>query len=417
MDQNNSNYVISIADFFAFLVKKFWILLIGALLGTALLLSFNFYSVSRAGDPASNIVAERTIGNLNEKLRLMDEVSKTGLVFVSNDLYCSKFIIVLDPVNYLDSSSKDRNMTNSNPSADFITIWWRNLDLSSLVHSEEDNDILKWSMTCFVKGTTAGLTVFSDSKDTAERYATLIRDDFSKYFVDSTWEPVIGPITTSKASVTDISDYFSVFSKEKASIQEEISETSKIIPEAAKPQIAKYSIFGFLLGGFVSIILLSCVFISRNPLASSYSTEYRLSLPFLGACFLDNDFFSKLARRIIGERHFKDKKEESQYLKAHFLDKFFVNSADVKRIVVISSSSARCVSTIAQDVCRTISESGFEVSFIGDSTNSPELNKIIENTDAVVVLEKQWKTKTQLARVNRDIALKHNKKVLGFILC
>ena len=64
-----------------------------------------------------------------------------------------------------------------------------------------------------------------------------------------------------------------------------------------------------------------------------------------------------------------------------------------------------------------LKEYGYEVSFIDKSTENPKTILEVENSDAVILLEEQLVSKTQLVKSNISISEKAGKKVLGFILC
>ena len=64
-----------------------------------------------------------------------------------------------------------------------------------------------------------------------------------------------------------------------------------------------------------------------------------------------------------------------------------------------------------------LTNAGYESTFIGDSSENPLTVKTVEDCKSVILLERQWYSKIQFAIMNKDLASKMDKKVLGFIIC
>ena len=133
--------------------------------------------------------------------------------------------------------------------------------------------------------------------------------------------------------------------------------------------------------------------------------------------FISNDFFSRLARRIIGERAFKTNDDAELFFKSIVQSNRFCDSNEIKDISVISSVSAKLVGDTGIKISKILNECGFNAVILTDSVNNPETAKAIDNADGVIILERQWKSRTQIVRSSIKNSNDYGKKVLGFFLC
>lgn len=427
MDQDNYTEI-SLVDLFAYFIKKFWLLLIGALVGTALLLSYHYISsnsVKKVEEYEKSLSKykvelsslESTLDNLNLKLEFDNEVESVSPLYSNNQVYVSRIMISVDS-DVVSTSESENSIVGQE-----ISSFWNNLDLASIVGSDLDNDLLKASVVFELAGYSASIRVFSEDKSKAEVYAASIVDAFVSYF-DARRSINIGSktITTAVASKNEISEVRDKFITEKTELQTKIFDTEAEIKALKKSIPSKYhplknAVIGFFVGGVIVAIALCITFVSRNPVTSSFSTEKELGIPFLGALFVDNKFFSKLARKIIGERAFKNNDEAVEYLKSSFSSKSFKNADGKKTIMLLTSLNDAEVDKKADEVKDLLRKEGYEATFIGNSSENPQTIKTIEDNDAVILLVRQWNSKMQFARMNKNLASKMEKKVLGFIIC
>lgn len=427
MDQENYTKI-SLVDIFAYFVKKFWVLLIGALIGMVLLLSYHYISSNSAKkieDYEKSLSKyrvelsslESTLNNLNLKLELANEVESTSPFFSDKQIYVSRIMIAVESNLVSDSESV------SNAIGQEISSFWDNLDLAATIGSDLDNDLLKASIIFERAGLSASIMVYSEDKTTAEEYATSIVDAFVSYY-NARENLSIGSkrIVTFVASKSEIARIREQFISDKADIQTSVFDTESEIKAMkkgfpSKYHPLKYALIGFFVGAFFVAVILGIGFVIRNPITSSFSTEKELGISFLGALFIDNKLFSKLARKIIGERSFKDNDEAIDYLKSSFSSKSFVASDSKKTITLLSSLNEVEVDSKADEIMSILKEEGFKAAFVGNSSENPLTIKALEKNDSVILLVRQWNSKKQLAKLNKDLVSKMDKKVLGFIIC
>lgn len=426
MDQKYTG--ISLVDLLAYFVKKFWVLFIGALAGMVLLLSYHYISSNSAKSieeyeknlskyKAELSSLESTLDNLNMKLEFYNEIESISPLYSSNQIYVSGIMISFDS-DVISTSESGKSIVGQE-----ISSFWNNLDLSSVVGSGLDSDVLKASIIFELSGLSATIRVYDEDKDVAERYATSIVDSFVSYF-DGRKSLNLGSktITTSVASKNEIALIREQIISDKTSLQTELYDTEAKIKALEKNVPAKYhtiknAVIGLLIGGVAVAGALGMGFSLHNPVTSSFGIEKTIAVPFLGAIFIDNGFFSKLARRIMVERSFTSLDDSIEYLRNSFSTKSFTAAENKKNISLMSSVDDKYVENIANKVMTLLKEEGYDVTFIGNSSENPLTMKTIENNEAVILLERQWISKMQLLSMNKDLAFKMDKKVLGFIIC
>lgn len=427
MDKDNYT-VITLLDLVAYFVKKFWVLLVGALVGMVLLLSFHFilsnstkkveaFEKDLAKYKAELSSLESTLDNLNLKLDFANEVESTSPIFSNDQIFVSRIMIAVDSKLVSDSESA------SNAVRQEISSLWSSLDLASTFGSDLDNDVLKASIIFECVGQSATIRVFAKEKRTAEMYASSLVDVFINYF-NSREHLSVGSksIVTTVATKSEIVTIRDQFISDKTDLQKKAFTTEAEIKALKKEAPSKYhplknAVIGFFVGGIIVAVMLAIGFVLRNPVTCSFSIEKNLAIPFLGALFIDNCFLSKLARRIMGERTFKSYDDSAEFLKSNFSTKAFTDARNGKSIVIISSVDGADVEKKENAINDLLKEEGFDVSFIGNSSENPLTIKTIEESGAVILFERQWISRIQLASMNKNTALKMGKKVLGFIVC
>ena len=427
MDQDNYTEI-SLVDLFAYFVKKFWVLLIGALVGMAVILSFHYISSNSAKKVEAYeksltkykvelLSLESILNNLNLKLDFANEVESISPFFSDDQVYVSRIMIAVDSFLASDSESA------SNAVGQEISSFWNSLDLASTVGSDLENDLLKASIIFERAGQSASIKVYAEEKRIAENYASSIVNAFASYY-DSREHLSIGSKTviTSIASKYEIVKIRDQFISEKTNLQAKIFDTEAEIKTLKKEAPSKYhplknAVIGFFAGGIIVALILGIFFVSSNPITSSFSAEKELGIPFLGALFIENKFFSRLARRIIGERAFKNKDEAIEYVNGSFNSNSFKVADKKQTIVIITSLKDIEVDKRAGEIESILKEACFESTYIGNSSENPLTIKTIEDNDSVILLVRQWNSKMQLTKMNKNLANKMGKKVLGFIIC
>ena len=410
MDKDNYT-VISLIDLIAYFVKKFMVLLIGALVGTALLLSFKLASSTSSSNQSG------ALRILQMQQDFIDEVESNNPVFKEGELFCSKIAINVnsDENVVIDSNGKTLSAIGLE-----IESFWNNLDVASLVGSTQDSDVLKSAILFKQTGFLTTIVIYSNDRSESERLATAILKEFIALLNsrESSNKISYSSVSTSSASINDVAGMLEQLEAEKTKLQDEMAKVvSNANNSISKKQLIKYAVIGFLFGGVVTVLILGIRFISRNPVTNSFDLEKTLSVPFLGAVFIDKGFLSKLARIMIGERQFKSDDEAESFLKGSFSSKAFISTNECKRIAILSSTNGKDIEKRASKVVELLKSFGFEASFIGDSTDNPATIGTLEKSDAVILLDRQWVSKTNLAKVNKSMADAAGKRILGFVIC
>ena len=176
----------------------------------------------------------------------------------------------------------------------------------------------------------------------------------------------------------------------------------------------KYAVVGFLAGGFVSVTVLLTVMIGANYVTGSFDAEKRLKAPVLGALYVDRGLFDIAARRIMKERNWKNPEDAVKWMKMN-LDSSVIPEGS-KVCLLYSGNDGKAVSALEQ-ASSIMSDCGYKVSALADAFKNPDANSVIENCDAVVVLERQFKSKWSSVNAVVNTAERYGKKVCGIILC
>lgn len=203
-------------------------------------------------------------------------------------------------------------------------------------------------------------------------------------------------------------------SKLENSIRTKQDEINNLAAPADPGFSVKYAVVGFLAGGFVAVTVLLTVMIGANYVTSSSDAEKRLKAPVIGALYADKSFFDFAARRIIKERNWKNSEDAAKWMKMNLNSSVLPDGARV--CLLYSGNDGKAVSALEQ-ASSVMSGCGYKVSVVADAFKNPDANSAIENCDAVVVLERQFKSKWSCVNAVVNTAERYGKKVCGIILC
>ncbi|MBQ3831309.1 MAG: hypothetical protein II813_10420 [Spirochaetales bacterium] len=431
MEQINSYSFISFGDFFAYCVKKFLILVVGAIIGMVLFLGFHLVSSnsekktneynSRMVNYQNNLeIKEKTLENLKSKLEFINELHAENPLLQSDDVFRSR--VIISPKSQNDVIITDSGLIVSETLMKIDAIW-DGIDLSTVLGSNLDSDILKTFIVYTNNGAVSEIVVYGQSMEASITFASKIKDHLSLFLKEQGDEDaVFSSIETSKASKDYINEQNQHYISTKSDLLMQIEEVESSINELRKSIPSKYhitknAVLGFFLGGIVSLIILIIGFISRNPITSSFSTEKELSVPFLGAMFIEKGFFAALARRIIGERLFINKDDSENFIRSVISGNSFSEIRNAKSIAVVSSVREKEIGFSFKKICSILEESGYHVVFVYESMNNSKMIDAIESSDAVVLIEKQWVSRKQLIKASIDFVGRMGKKAIGFFIC
>jgi len=231
------------------------------------------------------------------------------------------------------------------------------------------------------------------------------------------YELTLGPFlgTVPTADYKKAIDLFTSLDKSIASLEKEISGLEAQL-NRSKPfySVAKYAVIGFLAGGFISFMWIVIVFVVSEPVTRSEDSRERLKAPLLGALFPEGSCFERLARKTLGEVHWKDRATALRWFEENLDSTVLPDKACVA--VLYSGNNARVLEA-AKEVLAVLGRKGYEASFIADAALNPETNSKVQSCDAVLFFEKQWVSKWKDVCACEQIAKRFNKIVAGFVLC
>ena len=181
---------------------------------------------------------------------------------------------------------------------------------------------------------------------------------------------------------------------------------------SAKKNIVK----GLFAGGLVSLVFVLISFISSNPITLSYDAEKRIGAPFIGAIFKRNCIFDNVARCIIGERKIKNDKASCDMI-YNFLKSSAFGIGNGSSIAIVCSMNDKYISKTYEVICSIIKGCGYSTVLVSEASQNPDAVVDIQESDAVILLERQWKSKWVQIDSNTKLIDCLNKQIIGFILC
>lgn len=219
-------------------------------------------------------------------------------------------------------------------------------------------------------------------------------------------------------SYDDYSKAVGLFTSLDSNIKKFENEIEKLEDQLnpAEPSysIANYAVIGFFAGGFVSLIWIVIVFIAAEPVTRSEDSKARLDAPLLGAVFSENGCFEKLSRKAMGEVCWKDKATALRWFEENLDSTVLPDKAKVA--VLYSGNNAKALEAV-KDVLAVLKKKGYEVTFTENAALNPETNAKVQDSDAVLLFEKQWTSKWKYVCACEEIAQRFEKKTAGFVLC
>ena len=164
------------------------------------------------------------------------------------------------------------------------------------------------------------------------------------------------------------------------------------------------------------MFVLVFVFIKNNPVTHSFIAEKKIGKPRLGVVFAANGIFDKFARIIIGERKYNSEPDAIDFIRSNIKTTELSKESKVK-VAILCSCSEKAVAKQAMILESVISELGCKATLVTDVSVNPESSIVVDGTDAVILLERQWVSQWKLVGVSMDLAERFNKPVVGFVLC
>ena len=340
MEQNNSSAnSISLIDLFAFCLSKIHVLFVGALIGISLLISFQYLSSNSEGKKkefeASVIKynnelenAENTYTNLNNQLEELNNQLNANPIFSAENVYCASIMISFKAEgSTVTPVAVNNNNENSqlSPIEFEITQFWNNLNISSVLGLETENDLLKSSMTLQINGTSLVLKIYADSPDVSLACSIPLSEQFLSFINNhDNYSVTYHDTLVFQVSRNEINEIMKKYNTEKTAILLELSDIDNNIKSLRKSEpsrinLTKTVILGSIIGIGVTFIIIMFVFGLRNPVNCSFNIEKNCSIPFLGSIFINCSPVAKASRCLIGERRYKNKGRRCRFEKGILL--------------------------------------------------------------------------------------------------
>ena len=427
--RQDDEIVISIIDVFAYLVKKFIIIAVCSFIALALGIGIHYLSANSESslkkytknysdyEARLSGVSFQLNTMINSRSILEKQKLEDPSILFNDGRQITKTTILLS-LRYVSDDKNSTNAVNSMTSA--IKTFISTIDLASLINSSIDNEYLRplvdfsgtdgfYSIAVYTDNSVVPDSLPSEIMKSLESFISN-RVDFELVEISSTSGLYNGSYFS--LMVEEYTNQISTLSDDIILKTEEMEQLEHNPP--SRFHFLRFGVLGFLIGGVISVLALVISFIVRDPLTVSFEVENIIKLPFLGAFFSGNGPFDKLARRIIKERRFDNDE---------MAIKFFQNSINVlsnerlKNIVVISSLTGKGgVEKASSTVCNKLSVFGCDAVFVANALNNPETVSHLNDADAVIFVEKQWKSSWKIVNAQKALAARFNKPVIGFVL-
>lgn len=434
---------LSLSTFAALFVKKIHILLICAAIGMMIGVGFEFmnsnsekqlelYSVSLQEYQSSVESLESKIAYLTSVINSLNERNQQNPIMSmqQNDLFRAdiQFMIVADSdqnakgLTTLLKSFWDTTDLSTILKVDIRDEWLRSfITLSSFSVDNSQSAYVIGSANPGVVSVAFCLSVYYDDETIAARYVSEIFSAIDSFLYS--YEVVVSNVNVITEKyvgleiLNQVEDNRSKVSEATKKYYEAINELKYLMKnKPSKYHFMKTSILGFLAGGFIAYMFVVISLLSSNPVVLSFDAENRLGIPFLGAIFGSNGFFSSLSRKVIGERCYINKETALQIVKNNLSNpKLDIKTGD--RITVLCSINDKTTKTASETVCEILTDYGFSAVYVPYCLQNPEALQSIQNSEAVILIEEQWKSRWINVVSIANIIERNEKTILGFILC
>jgi len=428
---------ISLVDVFAYLVKKFWIICICALIGAAIGIGYNYHKIHTA---ASIEKYERELQVYNEKLSNLEDSVAHLRVLKEAQISSNAENPIMDldgkdvyktTITFRVSSSDGSFFVNNAgtviyPNTDRVIAFWNSMDLAGTLGSSYKNEYLRKLVTLSIVSAPSeflSLTVWGSSIERMDDVSQKLMKAITQY-CNSIGNVVIdnevkqNELSSStyiheiiKANTDAVYDY-------EKQITELIDGTDGIeVLKKQKPHqggFAKSAFIGFLVAGIIIVGVFCCIFAFSDIVSNSSDASNRLKVPVLGALYSDNGLFDKFARAVLHERTWKNTEEAEQWFTENINKAVIPGNSKIALLYSGTDKHALIKLDRAKDL---VSKKGYVVTIINNAYQNPETNRVIENSDVIVLFEKQFKSRWINLNSIVETSNRFGKKTVGIIIC
>ncbi len=435
---NNEYEEINLSELFAYILRKFFIFLVVAIVGFIFGIGLNYFVTNsekaveeyekKVTEYYNNLqYKENDLTVLKNQLELQNKINSESPIMQYDSQNVGKtsisFSIPFEEEDIIQLQS-GTSTTLTTALTEKFKNYWNTVNIKDILGIDVKEEYLRYLISFSGKLNVFTVTVNAKTTDESEKRAETIYnylcDSYRKGLISTSNSEEI--IETSRRTEnvisTSIDNYIKDNLNKSSELNTKIQESEEALEKYEKEEPAKYQFLKYgVIGAFLFVIVLCVVyfitFISVSPSTSSYISEEKLGVPFLGAQFVENSFWIKASRMVLGERSWKTPEEADRYLNNGLL----LNIPEKSKIAVLSSSNIKAVDEGFKEVVKAISIGGYNLSFVTEAHQNPDTSDIISGSDYVVLLQKQWETSQKQTRVVIDLAEKLGKEVKGFILC
>ena len=428
-----SPIVFDLTDIIAFLVKKALIIVIVCFLCGAIGVGFNYLS-SRSETAMEKFSQEldeynKTLTNAKNSLDSLQRMRVSTIEAKENDpvldLNEAKDVFVCK-ISFFISSEEDVIITEYGsiiyPNQEQMRIYYDSLNLSQVLDSDAKSSYLSRLVLYSAQGNNTIITVYGQSKDVAMSWAEKVYQELRAYAEDVQGWKIINRNDVIDSYdglyiVNMVEEYNNTITELDNKIKDMTKEVKTLLtsrPSNLHP--LRFFAIGFILGGGLIVLVLLLSHISRNPVTKSFIAEKIIQKPFIGALFSDKGLFDRLARRVIGERRFQSESDEIDFIR-HNIKNSFLSEQKIGSVCILCSSSEKNVGTKAKTLESILSESGYKTELVVDASTNPNSTDAVIRSDAVLLLESQWKSKWSAVSLSMELAERFDKQIIGFVLC
>lgn len=424
---------LDIIDFIAFLIRKVYLVIVFCIVFALLGVGFNILSAhseeTRAKYESELAEYNASVSNTKDSIKVMEtrrniinETMKEDPIY---DMYYSDVTYSCSISFFLDSEDSIIVTDTGNmvyPIQERLVSYYDSFNLSSLLNSTIRNDYLEEMILFTAKKNHCLITVYNKNKEEAERWADAVYNELYKYAVtENNWEFNGKTINSSQYAGQYYVDVVSKYSTSVIELDKNLNEQAQSLEklEAKPPRLyrfLRYGAIGFIIGGFLSVLVILLLFAIKNPITKSFVAEKISGIHFWGSLYEENGILGRIARRIIGERKFSSEKEAIEFLRGNIRNTSLKDGA-IKNMAILCSCKSRFVQKQAKSLESVLSEFGCKSTLVTDVSVNPESADVVSSTDAVILLERQWVSQWKLVGVSMDLAERFNKPVVGFVLC
>lgn len=433
--KHEKTVVIYYLDLLAYLIKHFALIVVVCFIGMIISIGLHYRSentsesiekynrsVSEYATNLSSLNVQKT--NLTNRKNILEKQKSEDPAVLMSDgrsIY-EKTIFISVALNDHSSNSSVNIEKTYDTITSTLKAYLNSIDIAGIINSSISNTCLQsiWELDGGEGLYT--IKIYTDDQLVPESIAEYFMGSISS-FIDSRDEMRLVNISMQSNLYSGPRFIKAVekYDDEIIELNSKIKEKSDEILSLEKTPVTRYhfirySLIGFIIGGFFSILLLVSFLVLRNPITSSFKAERIIEKPFLGFVFKNDGIFDKMSRKMIGERQFKDINEAENYLRNSINNNFSMIPKD-SAVVILSTAKEKLVLEPGERLCALLKESGFNVEFLPDSADNPDVLCDLKKADAVLLLEKQWTSKWTLIEYNYNLSERFEKPVIGFVLC